>query len=318
VSLLKKVLLLLGALAALCIAVIYFAWSPVAERLAQSLLKEIASKGNNLGWKGLRVRGTSLYIESLEGWVPIRVKGSPFPIPISSAVEKLKSTVPLLPLISGNPGGEFSFSAYGGVVDGSVANTATTPTLTLSIKGVQLFQHPTLQGFGISKGVLDASSSGITLLSEALPEGSFSIKISDLSIPQLPQTVTQIPIPALEGILLGITGEVASEGASPGLELNKVELASSLLTADGALKATLPQGSSRGSCEASFSVRLSDQGLQVLGSAITLGSALMNSQLPTGTREFRIKATGIPLQRGCALPRVGIGPYCVTITFLPE
>ena len=311
-------LLLLGALAALCAVIIYFAWSPVAERLAQSALKEVASKGNNLGWKGLRVRGTSVSIESLEGWFPIRVNGSPFPIPIPYALEKLHASVPLLSLISGTPEGEFALSAYGGVVEGSVAGTAKSPTLKVAVKGVQLFQHPTLQGFGISKGILDASSSGITLSPDSPPNGSFTIKVSDLSIPQLPQTLTQIPFPALDGVLAAVTGEVATEGSSPTLKLDKVELSSSLLTAEGTLKAIIPQGTARGSCEAAISVSLTEQGSQVLGSVITLGSALVNSQLPAGTREFRIKASGAPFQRGCSLPRVGMGPYCVTLSFIPE
>lgn len=312
-------LLLLGGLAGLCAVVVYFAWSPVAERLAQSALKEVASKGNNLGWKGLRVHGTSVSIESLEGWFPIRVNGSPFPIPIPYSFEKVYASAPIFSLLSGNPGGDFSLSAYGGVVEGRLANTASSPTLTVSVKGVQLFQHPTLQGFGITKGTLNASTTGLNLPTQAPPTGSFTIQVSDLSIPQLPQSVTQIPIPALDGVLMGVTGEVSTEGGLPSLKLEKVELSSSLLTAQGTVKAIFPQGTAaRGSCDLSLSVKLSEQGAQVLGSAITLGSALVNSQLPAGTREFQIKGSGTPMQRGCNLPRVGIGPYCVTLTFFSE
>ena len=134
-------------------------------------------------------------------------------------------------------------------------------------------------------------------------------------MPQLPIALTKIPIPALPDVSLSAQGALSNLAGNHTTVVDSISLTTHLLTAKGDLRFTMPSTGGNGTCEGEFKLELSDQGLSVLGSAITLGSALANSSLPPGTQRFMLRITGTQSMRGCQLPKLPIGGWCVTVRY---
>jgi hypothetical protein len=306
----KRFLYAVLGLLGVCVLTVYFGWSPLMEKVVLDALKN-RPKDLNIGWKRLKVSGTELSIESVEGWIPLRLKGSPVPLPLPFAASDVAIRVPIMSVLSLAPQVAFSGRAYGGSISGTVsAITSGKPILATELKGLTLTEHPIVQGaWFIQSGTLSISTPK-TILSPnpELIESNFDAALTQVNIAELPQQLTRIPVPAIKNGSLLATGSV--KGGV--LSADSITIDSNLLTATGRLKVVVPQGSDRSTCEGDLLISLTDEGYAALGTALRLAAAVSGTQIPEGNRRFTLRFTGMPGRGNGSASCARIGPWCIS------
>ena len=200
----RKVLGVLAVLLALALLAVYLLWNPVAEMVVQEGLRGVAARGGNLGWRGLSVSGTTVKITSLNGWVPVRLPNKQIKVPLAFDAEDLMITTPLWSLLTGAPSATFSIRGYGGQLDGVVQGAPSAPTVSATLRDLNVAAHPVVQSLGIQSAVAQGSVSDLTLPSSqtsgpmTIAVGAFDLSISRLTIPSIPQQLTLVLIPKIE------------------------------------------------------------------------------------------------------------------------
>lgn len=197
-----------------------------------------------------------------------------------------------------------SAQAYSGNVDAETALPLTGSAITgrAKVRGIDLSQHPQLQGLGIAGGKLSADIHEFRMNPGQLPEMSLGLDLADLSVPRstvLPAELTgqSVLIPRISHLSLSLSGEVKNNV----LTLSKFALSSQFGEAGGSGTVTFSAKNTPSAFDMSFKLKPSEEGQSLITLLRTLLASPQGAATsPTG--EWRI------IIKGGARPRVELNP----------
>ncbi|MBX7145177.1 MAG: hypothetical protein K1X79_12050 [Oligoflexia bacterium] len=196
-------------------------------------------------------------------------------------------------LLGGRIGARVSALAYNGELSGDVTIVESENGLDtdFDLNGLQLNQHPVIEGFGIHSGLLDIKGSQFSVRNREPRGGSISLELKGLGKPEASQLSLQtfglplnINIPSFSALDLK-----ANCSAQQPAKLNcLIESSSSLLELSGQIDAGFV-GGQLNELGANLKVHLADQGSAALGQYLPL---LSTGVLKADSRAFSINISG--------------------------
>jgi hypothetical protein len=162
----------------------------VIQFVAQRELLRLQTEGLRLKVTELSGARIGFSAESIEGWASIPTSGRGT-FPISYRLDHVSTRLSFPLTHPWSPDATLTATAYAGAIDAEVGDILGSQTISGTLAGLELSQHPQLQAFGVERGALRASVINHPLTPFITTPASYSIELKGLSV-LLPPMVRDI------------------------------------------------------------------------------------------------------------------------------
>ncbi|MEN9847246.1 MAG: hypothetical protein RIS36_2393 [Pseudomonadota bacterium] len=289
-------------------AAAFFFWPSIVRFIAHKGLEQARQSGANISWNGITSGPLSVGLESLTVWMRgPRVKGA-FAIPISLELQNLSVDLKLRSLLALSPTVTYRTELYGGTIRGDAKRVSGATRLNANLLDVEIGSHPQLLSLGIKGGATSGTLQEMTIISEGVNGGTFSLKVRKLELPAV-----EAIRPLLKTDTLGTVDLDAEGTASPSaVTVKSIRLSSLLGSIVGSFTASEHLSHSP-TLKGSFEVSLSERGIESLGPWLPL---IPGAQLPPSTAAFTLTVASTPCSSSSAVSTViRTSSGCVKLVF---
>lgn len=257
---------------------------------AQYALQSLQSPSCRLVWSGVRGTWEGIHIESLDSLIAVPTRGGPLKaIPVKLSATNISIRPSILSALVGQQAASFSAQIFGGSISGSISSIFSSPRASIAVSGIditELSRFPELRALGLRSGQIEGTLSIIGAAKDAPPTGTFSVKLTDFSIPAN-QYTSLLKLGPQDVVSLSSSGTLATDV----MTVDSLTLSSELGKVAAKGKATLKPPSGVQSVEATTSVSLTASGSERLGAWLPV---MTNNAIPNDASALTIYSSSVP------------------------
>jgi hypothetical protein len=276
----KKLIVAIGVTVALIVVIA----PSVLQYVAQSYLTKLQTQGVRLKVRDLTGHFLGLSASSVEGWLPVPVDGGRRAMPISLELSNVDAGVrwSLMPDL------RIRANAYNGTIEVEAPLFSSTPTLSFTIKDLDISQHPQVHPAGVTSGLLRASGSTISLDPNKPTASTVRVQVDNLNLTTIPMVKQFTKIDSIRDASLSAEITTKADGS---VTINPFSVTSSLGGARGRATGVLPARGRAPALNANLRFELSeDEGAQ-LANWLPI---LTNNAIDSSRRSFSLAIQAVP------------------------